>query len=48
MGAVGGYLRIERGSYHTSDGLKRDVGYAVLPINQKNKGDTKKVSPNFF
>ena len=26
-----------KGSYHARDGLKRDVGYAVLPINQYAK-----------
>ena len=34
-----GYLRIERGSYHARDGLKRDVGYAVQPINHNKKRD---------
>lgn len=31
---INGYLRIESGSYHARDGLKRDVGYAVPPGNQ--------------
>ena len=37
---IKGYLRIESGSYHARDGLKRDVGVRRPTNNQTKKEDT--------